>query len=185
VTIAGKTFTLTQSGACTYSISPEQQTLDAAGGTTNVTVTAANGCSWTSTSNAPWLAARSLGPETGTGTVQVTVSANTGAARSGSVTIAGRTFTVNQSAVATQCSYTVDPESMNVNSSSRWRRIDVTAASGCAWTATSNASWIRIGSGASGSGEGEVWIFIFENSGAQRTGTLTIAGQTVTITQRD
>jgi hypothetical protein len=49
--------------------------------------------------------------------------------------------------------------------------IAVTAGSGCAWTAVSNAN-------------GTVQITVAANSGAERTGTLTIAGSSITITQR-
>ena len=55
----------------------------------------------------------------------------------------------------------------------------VSTASGCAWTTTSNASWISITSGASGSGNGAVSFSVTANTGAARTGTLTIAGRDV------
>src|SRR5439155_1078934 len=54
----------------------------------------------------------------------------------------------------------------------------------CSWTAVSNVSWITITGGASGTGIGTVTYSVATNSGSTaRTGTLTIAGQTVTITQ--
>ncbi len=59
------------------------------------------------------------------------------------------------------------------------------AASGCTWNAVSNDSWIHVTGGASGSGSGTVNLNIdANNTGTPRTGTLTIAGQTVTIFQR-
>jgi hypothetical protein len=62
----------------------------------------------------------------------------------------------------------------------------VTAGTGCAWTATSNVSWITITAGASGSGNGAVSYSVpTNNSGGPRTGTLTVAGQTVTVTEAD
>jgi predicted ATPase len=50
----------------------------------------------------------------------------------------------------------------------------------------SNApSWITITAGANGTGNGTVTFSIAANTtGAQRTGTLTIAGRTYTVTQR-
>ena len=51
-------------------------------------------------------------------------------------------------------------------------------------TATSNAPWIVIESGASGTGGGAVsYRAAANNTGAERVGTLTIAGQTHTVTQ--
>lgn len=54
---------------------------------------------------------------------------------------------------------------------------------GCAWTASSNDSWIRISAGASGSGNGTVNYSVALNEGTQRTGTITVAGQTLTVYQ--
>jgi hypothetical protein len=59
----------------------------------------------------------------------------------------------------------------------------VTAGSGCAWTATSNAGWVRVTEGQSGSGNGTVQLTVDANSGAPRTATVTIAGQTFTLRQ--
>ena len=60
--------------------------------------------------------------------------------------------------------------------------VTVAAASHCAWTAVSDRAWMSITSGASGTGNGVVTIAVGAN-GAEtaRTGTLTIAGQAVTV----
>ena len=54
-----------------------------------------------------------------------------------------------------------------------------------AWTAVSNVPWITITSPSSGSGSGfgTVAFTVDANTGVQRQGTMTIAGQTVTVTQ--
>jgi hypothetical protein len=62
--------------------------------------------------------------------------------------------------------------------------ISVTAGSGCAWTATSNASFLTISQGSSGSGNGTVQFSVAVNTGAERTGSILIAGITVAILQR-
>ena len=62
--------------------------------------------------------------------------------------------------------------------------VAVTAASGCAWTAASNASFITITQNTSGSGNGTVQFTVAANTGADRTGTIAVAGSTLTITQR-
>lgn len=85
--------------AAPASISPRTQTFAATGGTGNVTVTSATSCSWTTLSNAPWLTITSSSTGSGNGTVSFNVAANTGAnARTGSILIAGQTFTVTQAA---------------------------------------------------------------------------------------
>ena len=55
------------------------------------------------------------------------------------------------------------------------------------WTPGSNTSWITIAGGSSGTGDGEVTFRTADNTtpgSPQRVGTMTVAGQTVTITQR-
>ena len=57
---------------------------------------------------------------------------------------------------------------------------DIVVATG-AWTATANASWLH--TSASGSGNGLAVFTSDANPGGTRTGTLTISGQTLTVTQ--
>ena len=62
--------------------------------------------------------------------------------------------------------------------------MSVTAGTGCAWTAISNASWIGVMSNtATGTGNGSVSYSVSRNNGASRTGTITVAGKTFTVNQ--
>jgi len=61
--------------------------------------------------------------------------------------------------------------------------VNVTTGAGCSWSAASNANWITVNSGTSGTGNGAVSYSVMANSGSARTGTLTIAGQTYSISQ--
>ncbi|HEY0430095.1 MAG TPA: Calx-beta domain-containing protein [Pyrinomonadaceae bacterium] len=81
------------------------------------------------------------------------------------------------------CSYLINPTSQSVPASGASGSVNVTAQGGCAWTASSNAAWISVTGGASGSGGGAVSFSVAVNSGAARTGTITAAGQTFTVTQ--
>jgi len=54
---------------------------------------------------------------------------------------------------------------------------------GCAWTAQSNSAFITIANGGSGSGTGGITISVATSPGVPRTGTLTVAGVTVTVNQ--
>ena len=83
--------------ACAYSLSVASITPAASGGSYSVTVTAPSGCAWTATSNATWLTITSGVTGSGNGTVNGSVAANTStASRTGTLTVAGQTFTVNQ-----------------------------------------------------------------------------------------
>ena len=82
---------------CEYAISPTSQSFTSAGGNGSVTVTATSGCNWGVTNSIPWVTITSPQSGTGNGTVNYTVAVNTGAQRSGTMTIAGKVFTVTQS----------------------------------------------------------------------------------------
>ncbi|MCR4375650.1 MAG: hypothetical protein NUW22_12455, partial [Acidobacteria bacterium] len=62
--------------------------------------------------------------------------------------------------------------------------ITVTTTAGCAWTAATDRDWIVITAGASGAGTGTVTVSVSAHTGTTaRTGTLTVAGQAITIRQ--
>jgi hypothetical protein len=79
----------------------------------------------------------------------------------------------------------VSPSSVTVPAEERSGTIEVRPSSAsCTWTAASGASWIAITSGTTGTGDGSVQYAISENNGlAERSATLTVAGQPVTVTQ--
>src|SRR5206468_8551883 len=132
----------------------------------------------TSTSDAAWITIKSGSSGSGDGRVGFNVTANAGPARSGTMTIAGRTFTVNQSA---NCSYSINPSTAAIGAAGGGGPgIAVTATAGCAWTSTSNAAWISVTSGSAGAGNGSVTFTVAANAGASRSGTVTIGGQTRT-----
>jgi hypothetical protein len=81
----------------------------------------------------------------------------------------------------------VDPSSVTVNHQEHQGTITVTTAAGCAWTAVSRDSWIKIISGASGTGDGHVRYEIERLPGGperERSGRLTIGDETVTVLQQ-
>jgi len=182
------TVTITQAGAgtgCTYSISAASASAAAGGGTGSVGVTAGSGCTWTASSNASWISVTAGALGNGNGTVQYSVTASTStSSRTGTLTIAGLTFTVTQTGAAPACTYSISPATASPGAAATTGSVAVTATSGCSWTAASSAGWISITSGASGTGNGTVGYSVAANTGASsRTGTLTIAGQTFTVTQ--
>lgn len=82
------------------------------------------------------------------------------------------------------CTYSISPTYKSFSNSGGTGTVSVTTSSGCTWTATRNSSWITITSGSSGSGSGTVFYSVSLNSNtSSRTGTMTIAGKTVTIIQ--
>ncbi|MEK9145456.1 MAG: BACON domain-containing protein, partial [Elusimicrobiota bacterium] len=83
------------------------------------------------------------------------------------------------------CAYSISPTSQSFSASGGTGSVEVTASSSsCSWTAVSNAAWITVTSGGSGTGNGTVAYAVSPNtSTSPRTGTMTITGQTFTVTQ--
>ncbi len=186
MTIAGQTFTVSQAApvvACTYSISPASASVTSALSTGSTTITTGAGCAWTAVSNAAWITITAGSSGTGNGTTAYSAAVNTGIARTGTMTIAGQTFTVSQAAPVAACTYSISPASANIPSALSTGNTSITAGAGCTWTAVSNVAWITITAGASGTGNGSTAYSVAANIGVARTGTMTIAGQTFTVSQ--
>jgi hypothetical protein len=82
--------------ACSYTLVPTRRNVKAVGGTSYVSLATQLGCNWTATSNVPWIFIASMTSGGGSRTIFYAVSPNTGAARTGTLTFGGQTFTVNQ-----------------------------------------------------------------------------------------
>jgi len=180
ITAAGQTFTVTQSGGCAFSISAAGQTVPGAGGSGSFAVNTSQACTWTATSNVPWIGITAGASGNGPGMVAFTVAPNSSASRTGTITAGGQTFTVTQ---VSGCSAVVSPETIAVPASGGSQNVSIKTPADCAWTAVSNAAWISVHMGASGSGDGTVRLDMQSNSDAARSGTATIAGHLVTVNQ--
>jgi hypothetical protein len=170
---------------CSLTISPASHAFTAAAGSDSVALTAARGCPWTAVSNAPWLRVISGGSGDGSGTIAYSVDANPApSARTGVLTIAGRTFTVSQSG-AVACTYAIAPTSAVLPQPGAIASVDVVAPAECTWVATTNSSWIVITAGASGTGSGRVIYALstYVGRAQSRVGSITIAGVTLPVRQ--
>jgi hypothetical protein len=85
--------------SCSYSIDPIAQSAAAGGGANSFNISTSSTCSWSAVSNASWITTSSSG--SGNGSINYSVAANGGGSRSGTISVGGLLFTVNQSA-ATQ-----------------------------------------------------------------------------------
>ena len=183
VTVAGQTFTVTQSaGSGSYLVMPDSASHGAGAETGSFTMTTGTGCSWTASGSASWIHTSSTG--TGGGTVNYNVDANTGncVGRTGTITVAGQVFTVSQDTGTG--SYAIFPTARSHGAGAESSNVTVTAGIGCNWTAISNNGFITITSDSSGTGNGTVSYSVAANTSTNvLTGTMTIAGQTFTVTQ--
>jgi hypothetical protein len=97
LTIAGQTFTVNQDGSsCSYTIGPTGGSFMASGGVGLISVIGDLECSWTAVSNSSWVTITSGASGSGYGVVNYSVAAYSGSYRTGTMTIAGQTFTIYQ-----------------------------------------------------------------------------------------
>jgi len=177
VLIGGQYATISQLGACIYTLSPLTLPATAGSGLITLTINMA-GCPWSVDLENPWLSVD--GPlYYSPGTISYTVTANlTGAPRVQQITLNGNPFTITQAATPLLGTSSLLVGSTEGTSS-------VALAYYAAWTATANDSFLHIPPGsASGTGNAVV-VFTYDSFAGtgSRSGTLTIAGQTVTVTQ--
>ena len=130
---------------------------------------------WTVSSNSTWL---SLNRQSGTnnGSFTITAASNTGAARSGRITVTGggltRTIDVNQGAAATLQLNINSWAPGNVHSST-----NVTITSNTSWNVSSSHPLWLSATQSSGSGTRTIGITAQQNGGTNaRTGTITVMG---------
>ncbi|MBK7705877.1 MAG: hypothetical protein IPJ30_08875 [Acidobacteria bacterium] len=170
-----------QSSNCTFALSPASpQSVASTGGSLSVNVTTGSTCTWTAASSVPWITVTSGSSGSGNGIASLQIAANVGAARSGSVTIAGQDYVINQAA-SSSCNYSLSPSSTTISESGGAGNFGVTSNDGCTWSATSNALWITTSS--TGSGNGTVTFTVAANSGNARSGSILVAGQAFTVNQ--
>lgn len=190
LTIAGLTFTITQAGgACVYTISPTTAAFGPAATNGAIAVNTGASCAWTVTESISWITITSGSGGTGPGTVRYSVATNGGSARSGTMTIAGQTFSVSQAGAAAGCTYVITPLTYRFASNGGTGSVHVGTGHDCSWTAQSQASWITISSsgsegGTRHTGSGSINYRVARNfNSSSRTGTMIIAGQTFTVYQ--
>ena len=185
LTIAGQAVTLTQaSNGCSYSLNYSSN-VPTSGGLVPVQLTTGSTCDWNVVNDAPSVVSVSGATTPGSGTINLNVSANPSpGARTLHLYIADTYVSLNQSGTQTQCSYTVTPPA-HLAWSGGMIAIAVSTTSGCAWTSNSNVSWATVSGAAGTTGSGSVTFNLTANPAgpSPRVGTVTVAGQTVTLTE--
>lgn len=178
---------------CQYTLAPPNVTFTPIGGMGIVSVNASSNdqsCTWNATSNAPWITITGANSGTGSGTVTYTVAPNVDPAismRTGTLSIAGQTFTVTQGAM---CTFSLSAPGHLFQGTAASDTVAVIAsAPTCQWTASTSNDWITITGGSSGTGNGSVSYKVTANIAGPssvpmpRNGMLTIAGQPFNIIQ--
>ena len=83
------------------------------------------------------------------------------------------------------CGYTLSSTKQSFSSSGGGATVNVNSTGTCGWSVSNNAPWISVfSSGQDGPGNGKFTFSVAANPAPiQRVGTLTVGGQTVTVTQ--
>lgn len=185
LTVMGQTFTLTQAPAgCTYSLSSASASIPSSGGSFGVTLTTGAACSWSLQSGNAWVTPLSPTSGAGTTTFQFNVLPNSSTGgRATLLNIAGQTVNVSQAGVP--CTFSLSTAGGLFPAAGATGSVEIATSGGsaCAWTAGSNAAFLAV-SNPSGAGSATVNFTLASNPGAaSRTAVLSIAGQSLNITQ--
>ncbi|MEO7272785.1 MAG: BACON domain-containing protein, partial [Vicinamibacterales bacterium] len=174
--------TVTQAAAaCVMALGDTSESFSPAGGSGTISVQASSAsCPWTAAADTPWITLRTGASGSGNGTVTYDVAAATGPPRTGTILAAGLRFAITQSE---GCTFSIAPNSYAPGASGGATTIAVATAAACPWAAVSNVPWITVAQGASGTGAGTARLVVEGTAGPSRTGTVLVAGQTVTVTQ--
>ncbi|MCX6623906.1 MAG: BACON domain-containing carbohydrate-binding protein, partial [Acidobacteria bacterium] len=185
ITVLSEQFTVTQSGqtSCSYQFgSSSTASLTGSSQQASFSIVVTSGCNWSALTTAPWISM--ITPSgAGTGSVQFQVQANTTASsRVGQIQVGTLNFTVTQAPLT--CTYSLSPSSASTGPAASAGSFNVTAATGCQWTATSNQSWLAVSSAPNGNGNGSVNYSIDANgSGQTRSAVIGVGTASFTLTQ--
>jgi hypothetical protein len=169
-------------------VAPLQVSMAAVGGSGTITITAsASTCTWNASSDSSWLSVAGSSSGSGSASVNYAVAASTSTSlRTGTLSVAGQAVTFTQAAAPPPpCTYMIAPTSATIGPDATTLNVAVTTQAGCKWTEQQdNDPWIQLGSVSSGTGSGTAQVDVERYKGnGQRKGTITIAGQTFSVTQ--
>jgi hypothetical protein len=184
--LGGRVYSIIQPAKpCHMDLSPDTANVGSGGGTLSFDVSTTGSCAWTAfvAQPAAWLHASSSGTGVGTITVDVDSYDNTSEPRVGAIHVGDATFVVTQNVASGACSYGVSPGSAAWGGNGGQGAIAVSASSACAWTASSNSTWVTL-SATAGAGNTMLGYTVAPNLFPNvRTATLTVGTAMFVVTQ--
>jgi hypothetical protein len=169
------------SDKCRVQVGNAPSAFAAGGGQGTVTITTSRDCTWSLSTDASWVSLNIANGQ-GDATIPYGVAANpVPSARSAAITVSGQTVELTQSAAP--CRYSLSRSGDSIGFGGGRVAVDLATTTGCAWTASSDASWLTITSGQSGNVSGTVALLAAANNGTQRIAHVSIGGQNYTVTQ--
>ena len=181
--VGAKTHSVTQPAAVS-ALSGNGYEFEAAGESCEVRVSLSDIVQWQIENKLAWLTVSGSTNRVGPGTVVLQAAPNDSVyPRSGTVTIARRSFKVSQKARGVEVEYETKLFGTDGGSDS----ISIHPDGQVSWTAvSSDKTWITIFQGDSGVGDGEILYIVspYVGTGEARTGTITVGDKVVYISQR-
>jgi len=187
VLVAGELFTLIQAaspgGPCVYVISPKSRSHGYGAASNYVRVSVPAGCFWTVQNTNTWISILPGFSGVANDDVGYLVDANPSMmSRTGVVTVANQIFTVRQDGAP--CTIAIAPKSRMHGYAGSSNFVRVPLPNECAWSVQNTNSWLTIVPGYSGLGSADVGYIVASNGVMlARTGIVTIASQSFTVTQ--
>jgi hypothetical protein len=170
------------SGKCQITATIQPSSFPPGGGRGSITIGATRDCSWSISSEAPWIAIAAARAGQGDAVVDYTVSENpVPSARSAVLAVAGVHLSISQAAAP--CAFQLAPDEVSVGAAGGAMEFRVTTLTGCAWSAVSRAAWIAVTGGSSGSASGTVQLRVDANSGSARESSIALADRTFVVRQ--
>jgi BACON domain-containing protein/all-beta uncharacterized protein len=199
--VGAAVFGITQLGSsalCEYSVAPVSFKYHWHGTDSNQSefrIDTASSCPWTVTVDVPWLTTFSPPNGTGSASIKFGVGAYTSEpTRQAPILVRWPAATAGQNVWIAQegCRYALSARTREFGVEGGRTYVTVFAgavsvdcAIGCPWTATTNVSWIHITTPMPSAGDNEMFFNVDPSTtGADRTGVITAAGLSLTITQR-
>jgi hypothetical protein len=185
--LAGCTSTSTSATApsstkCQVSATAAPAQFAATGGSGTVDIRAARDCTWSVAAQASWVAIKGAQSGNGDASIAYSVSSNpVPSARSAELIVEQQHLQVTQAGAP--CTYALSRTSDNVTAEGGTLAIELSTLTGCAWSATSSASWLTLSGPTSGSTSSELQMNVAPNTATARTGTVTAGGRTYTVMQ--
>jgi hypothetical protein len=181
-TFGNYSLSLQGSTVCTYSLEPTSSSIPGAGGTFTFNVITQPGCGWSTSYDIYGFLGFVTSGGIGNGTVSYTAAPNnSGANRSAEIRINNvHIFTVNQTFLT--CTYSISPTSAQHGPDAIETQFMMNTPEGCPWTASYSHWWVWT-SNELKRGPGPVVYTLAANNGADRSGSITVAGHTFSVTQ--
>jgi hypothetical protein len=176
--VAGRNIAINQANGCRYNLSPAGYSAPATGALATVDIATASACPWNIASSVPWIAP-AIASGVGPALAQLSIAANPGPGRAGTVNVAGSPFPVEQ---ASLCTFMLNPTASAYDANGGQGLVLVFVVGTCTWSLASGAEWIRIES-AESTGSGFARYTVGANGGGARSATVMIAGIPHTVTQ--